>query len=178
MLHFRAQLRQISADDPAEARFIEQHQGNLAVPPQGRKNDRTLGRRIIDRHGLSSPSRGIAGTQIGRDPRSTPWKVSSGSPMVMPLVLILYSRMVDSWLPVRFLMIEMARRTLPRASKQRKQNDRIGQVSDVDRGLHVTDQAMLGDRHEGRRAFAVEVQQQFVHVQHQGVLPASPLDSR
>ncbi|MCY1457537.1 hypothetical protein D9M71_748410 [compost metagenome] len=28
---------------------------------------------------------------------------------------------------------------------------------------------MLGDRHESRRAFAIEVQQQLVHVQHQGV---------
>ncbi|MNN26879.1 hypothetical protein D3C81_1403990 [compost metagenome] len=40
-----------------------------------------------------------------------------------------------------------------------QQNDCVGQVGDVDRRLHVADQAVLGDRHEGRGALAIEVQQ-------------------
>ncbi|MNG11083.1 hypothetical protein D3C84_945930 [compost metagenome] len=58
-LQLLAKSRQVGTDDTAEPRFIEQHQGYLAVTSQGRKNDRTLGRRFIDNHGLSSPSRGL-----------------------------------------------------------------------------------------------------------------------
>ena len=51
-----------------------------------------------------------------------------------------------------------------------QQNHRVCQIRDVHRGLHIADQSMLGDGHEGRGALTVEVQQQLVHVQDQGVL--------
>ena len=53
-------------------------------------------------------------------PVSTPLKSVSGSPMRMPPLSILSSRMASSWPPPRFLITEMALRSRPAASKKRK----------------------------------------------------------
>nr|GFA06095.1 hypothetical protein [Tanacetum cinerariifolium] len=50
-----------------------------------------------------------------------------------------------------------------------QQNDRVSQVGDVHRRIHVTDQAVLGNGHEGRRALAIEVEQQLMDVQDQRI---------
>jgi hypothetical protein len=50
-----------------------------------------------------------------------------------------------------------------------QQDHRVGEVGNVDWGFHVADQAMLGHRHEGRRALTVQILQQFVHVQDQRI---------
>ncbi|MNL35650.1 hypothetical protein D3C87_1576930 [compost metagenome] len=54
-----AKAPQIACDDAVVTRFIEHHQGNLAVASQRRENDRALGHCFQDRHGLSSPSNGL-----------------------------------------------------------------------------------------------------------------------
>ena len=51
-----------------------------------------------------------------------------------------------------------------------QQDDGVGQIGDVDRLLHVADQAVLRDGEEGRRALAVQVLQQLVHMQDQELL--------
>ena len=51
-----------------------------------------------------------------------------------------------------------------------QQHHGVGEIGDVDRRLHVADQAMLRHRHEGRRTPAVEILQQFVHMQDQRIL--------
>ena len=63
---------------------------------------------ILESAGASSVMMGV--------PRSTPWKPRSGSPICTPSLMV-YSRIVSSWEPVRFLMIEMARLTSLLASK-------------------------------------------------------------
>ncbi|MNI68039.1 hypothetical protein D3C73_1237060 [compost metagenome] len=59
LLQFLAKPRQVVADDSGEACLVEQHHGDLTVAPERCKNDRSLGRRFMDDHGLSSPSRGL-----------------------------------------------------------------------------------------------------------------------
>ena len=59
LFQFPAELDQTCADNPVESRFSEQHQGDLAVTPQRREDDRALGRGFDRRHGLSSPSNGL-----------------------------------------------------------------------------------------------------------------------
>ena len=88
----------------------------------------------------------------------------------MPSEPMRYSRIVSSCALVRFLMIEIARRTRPGGLEIAQQDDRVGEIGDVDRGLHVADQPVLGDGQEGRRALAVEELQQLVHVQDQLLL--------
>ena len=51
-----------------------------------------------------------------------------------------------------------------------QQDHGIRKIRYVDRRFHVADQSVLGDRHECRRALAVEILQQFVHVQDQRIL--------
>ena len=51
-----------------------------------------------------------------------------------------------------------------------QQDDGVGEIGDVDRRLHVADQPVLRDRQEGRGALAVQILQQFVHVQDQRLL--------
>ena len=50
-----------------------------------------------------------------------------------------------------------------------QQDHGIRKIGHVDRRLHIADQSVLGDRHEGRRALAIEILQQFVHVQDQRI---------
>ena len=50
-----------------------------------------------------------------------------------------------------------------------QQNDGVGKISHIDRRLHLTDQAMLRHRHEGRGAPAVQILQQLMHVQDQRI---------
>ncbi len=50
-----------------------------------------------------------------------------------------------------------------------QQHHGIGKIGHIDRRLHIADQSMLRHRHECRRALAVQILQQFMHVQDQGV---------
>ena len=52
-------------------------------------------------------------------PVMTPWKSTSGGPMVMPFDVRRISRIVSSWPPLRFLMSDSAFYMAPRASKKR-----------------------------------------------------------
>ena len=81
-----------------------------------------------------------------------------------------YSRIVDSCAPVRFLMIDNARRTRADRLEIAQQDHGVRKIRHVDRRLHVADQSMLRDRHEGRRPLAIEILQQLVHVQNQRIL--------
>ena len=64
-----------------------------------------------------------------------------------------------------------------------QQNDRVGQIGDIDRRLHVADQPMLGHRQEGSGASPVHVLDQFVDVQderiflrHRGLIAVQAVD--
>ena len=81
-----------------------------------------------------------------------------------------YSRIVSSCAPVRFLMTEIARRTAPERLEVAQEHHRVGEIGDIHRRLHVADEAVLGDREEGRGALPVQVLEQLVHVQHERVL--------
>ena len=50
-----------------------------------------------------------------------------------------------------------------------QQDDSVGQIGDVDRGLHVAHQPVLRDRQEGRGALPVQILQQFMHMQNERV---------
>ena len=50
-----------------------------------------------------------------------------------------------------------------------KQDDAVGQISHIDRRLHIADQPVLGDRHEGRRTLPVQKLQQFMHVKNERI---------
>ena len=93
------------------------------------------------------------------------------------------SRIVSSCAPVRFLMTEIARRTRPERLEVAQQDDRVGEIGDVDRRLHVADQPVLRDGQEGRGALPVQILQQFVHVQderlllrHRGLIAVQAVD--
>src|ERR1700734_3237802 len=64
-----------------------------------------------------------------------------------------------------------------------QENDRIGQIGDIDRSLHVSDEAMLRHRQEGIYTLPVHVLDQLVHVQnerillwHRGLIPVEAVD--
>ena len=90
--------------------------------------------------------------------------------MAMPLLLTRNSRMVFSCVPNRFLMIEIARLHLAERLEVAQQDHGVGEVGDVDGGLHVADEPVLGDGQEGRGALPVQVLQQLVDVQDEELL--------
>ena len=51
-----------------------------------------------------------------------------------------------------------------------QQDHGIRKIGHVDRRFHVADQSVLRDRHESRRPLAIEILQQFMHVQNQRIL--------
>ena len=55
----------------------------------------------------------------------------------------------------------------PQGLEVAKHDDRIGQIGDIDGRFHVADQAMLRHCHERRRALAVQILQQLVHMQNE-----------
>lgn len=103
----------------------------------------------VDINGLLPPAN--CGT-----PLRTPWNSERGSPKVNPFFEILYSRIVSSCIPVRFLITETARRTLPKASKYRSRIT-LSAKCNVDRRLHVSNQSVLCDSQIGVGSLAVEV---------------------
>ena len=58
---------------------------------------------------------------------------------------------------------------LSRRFEVAQQDDRVGEIGDVDRRIHRADDAVLRDRHEGARAAPVEVLQQLMHMQDERV---------
>jgi len=54
-----AQMAQVAADEAGKTGFIEDHQGDLAVPSQRREDQRPLGQRLGQRHRCSSLSSGL-----------------------------------------------------------------------------------------------------------------------
>ena len=50
-----------------------------------------------------------------------------------------------------------------------QQDHGVGEIGHIDRRLHVADQPMLRHRHERRGPAAVQILQQFVHMQDEGI---------
>src|SRR5690606_12977168 len=99
----------------SDAGFRQHGGGDGRVASVRRQDHRPLGEvrnHVFRSFSNSSPSPVIVGT-----PRSTPWNFVSGWPTVSPLPSSWYSRIVFSCALVRFFTTEMARRTLPIASK-------------------------------------------------------------
>src|SRR6185437_8929247 len=53
----------------------------------------------------------------------------------------------------------------PARLEEAQQQHRVGEVGEVDRGLHGADQAVLGEDHDGHHALLAEIAQQLVHLQ-------------
>ena len=50
-----------------------------------------------------------------------------------------------------------------------KQDHGVGEIGHVDGSLHISHEPVLRDRHECRRALAVQVLEEFMHVQNERV---------
>jgi hypothetical protein len=59
---------------------------------------------------------------------------------------------------------------LPGGFEIPQDNNGIRKIGDIDRGLHVAHQPVLRDCQEGGRALPVQILQQLVNVQHEGIL--------
>lgn len=78
------------------------------------------------------------------------------------------SRIVRSWLPLRFLMTDSAFFTSPRVIA--RQDYRVRKVGEIDDRLHGPDQPLLRQHHDGDYALLIEKGQQLVQLQRQVAL--------
>src|SRR5262249_54557479 len=112
------EIQQVPADGAVDAGLAEQRLGQHGVAA-ARRQDKGAQSTTGDWRAHSALASGMPSSlRISGTPRSTPWKPVRGSPTCTPLS-IQNSRIVASCFPVRFLTIEMARFTAPRASKKR-----------------------------------------------------------
>ena len=125
------------------------------IAPLRREDQRAFGS-IARCHSAPRSSSRVARSTSSGTPRSTPWKSISGSPERDPALAdaIFADRVFVRAGPL------LDHRHRPAHPPERleiaQQDDRVGEIGDVDRRLHVADQAVLGDGQEGRGALAVQ----------------------
>src|SRR6185437_9601142 len=116
---FIAQVRQITAHTAIDRSTVQDALAQGCIPPGRGQDEQTelFDGRVRERHDCAFFKSGSSTPSYFGMPVRTPRNSRRGSPTRMRPDSRRNSRMVCSWLPPRFLMIEIAWRTSPKASK-------------------------------------------------------------